>query len=116
VSRSLKPAREVTPILNKRLRRHGFLVGLWLFVNPFCAGAPSSRSGTAPFILDGNRVNAELEFVRPDGTARKTLVFVDLGSPTMILSKNYLENSTSALRNRSPFELGRWRWLWNPGR
>jgi len=32
-------------------------------------------------------VYAELEFVRPNGAARKTLVFVDLGSPSMVLSE-----------------------------
>ncbi len=43
-------------------------------------------SGTAPFVFDGNRVYAELSFVRPDGRLRKVLAFVDLGSPTTLLS------------------------------
>ena len=45
-----------------------------------------SASGTAPFVFDGNRVYAELSFIRPDGSLRKALVYVDLGSPTTLLS------------------------------
>jgi hypothetical protein len=49
--------------------------------------APIPPSGTAPFILEGNRIYAELTFVRPDGTPRNVLALVDLGSPSMILSQ-----------------------------
>jgi hypothetical protein len=51
-----------------------------------CAALPIPSTGTAPFIFEGNRIYAELTFVRPDGTSRKVLAFVDLGSPSMILS------------------------------
>src|SRR6516162_9675821 len=51
-----------------------------------CAAANPS-SGTAPFIFDGNRIYAELAFVRPDGTLHKSLAFVDLGSPSTIVSE-----------------------------
>lgn len=51
------------------------------------SGAESRSSGTTPFILDGNRIYAELAFVRPDGTLHKSLAFVDLGSPSMIVSE-----------------------------
>jgi hypothetical protein len=53
-----------------------------------CLVALSAPAGTVPFILDGNRVYARVEFVLPDGTPRKALVFVDLGSPSMVLSKD----------------------------
>ncbi len=43
-------------------------------------------SGTAPFILDGNRIYAELAFVRPDGSLHSGLAFVDMGSPAMTLT------------------------------
>ena len=49
------------------------------------------RSGTVPFIFDDNRVFAQLELVRPDGTLRKALAFVDLGTPTLVLDKNLHE-------------------------
>src|SRR6201993_1806261 len=49
------------------------------------------RSGTVPFILDDNRVFAELNFVRPNGTLRKALAFVDLGTPTLVLDKKLHE-------------------------
>lgn len=68
------------------------------------ARAQSPASGVAPFILDGNRVYARVEFVLPDGSFRKTLLFVDPGSPTMVLSKGLLEElharSTKALALR----------------
>ena len=52
-----------------------------------CVGSQRPSSGTAPFIFDGNRVYAELALVRPDGTLHKVLAFVDLGSPSTILSE-----------------------------
>ena len=54
---------------------------------PVCAHAQSASSGTVPFVLDGNRVYARVEFILPDGKARNALVFVDLGSPAVALSK-----------------------------
>lgn len=50
------------------------------------AGPQTQSSGTASFIFDGNRMYASLALVRPDGTLRKILAFVDLGSPTTVLS------------------------------
>src|SRR5476649_1094376 len=50
--------------------------------------AQSVSSGTVPFVLDGNRVYAQVEFITREGRPRKALVFVDLGSPSMILSKD----------------------------
>jgi hypothetical protein len=52
----------------------------------FCAAQAPASSGTAPFIFDGNRVYAELSFVRPDGTTHRALAFVDMGSPSMVLT------------------------------
>src|SRR5262249_6087283 len=46
---------------------------------------PAPSSGTAPFVLDGNRVYAEVSFVRPDGEPHRALVFVDMGSPSLVL-------------------------------
>ncbi len=44
-------------------------------------------TGTVPFILDDNRMFAELAFVRPDGTLRKALAFVDLGTPVPVVKE-----------------------------
>jgi hypothetical protein len=44
------------------------------------------RSGTAPFVFDGNRVYAELVFVRPDGSLHRALAFVDSGSASMTIT------------------------------
>lgn len=41
--------------------------------------------GTVPFILDDNRMFAEVAFVRPDGTLRHALAFVDLGTPAPVI-------------------------------
>ena len=49
-------------------------------------GSAQPTSGTARLLPDGNRIYAELEFVRPDGSRRNTLAFVDLGGPAMIVS------------------------------
>jgi hypothetical protein len=49
-------------------------------------GAPATASGTTHFVFEGNRIYAEVVFVRPDGTPHKTLAFVDSGSPAMIVS------------------------------
>ena len=53
--------------------------------------AQSAPSGTAPFVLDGNRVYAQVEFTMPGGKPRRARLFVDLGSPSMILSKELYE-------------------------
>ena len=57
----------------------------WLVLSNFAAEAASV--GTAPFIFDDNRVFAELQFIRPDGTRRKTFAFVDMGTPVPVLSQ-----------------------------
>jgi hypothetical protein len=46
----------------------------------------SPASGSAPFVLDGNRIYAELSFVRPDGSSHRALAYVDMGSPTTTIS------------------------------
>jgi hypothetical protein len=51
----------------------------------------SDVSGTVPFIFDDNRVFAELRFVRPDGTLRKAVAFVDLGTPRMVIEQKLLQ-------------------------
>jgi len=65
-----------------------FLVCLAMPVQGLSAPGPeASSSGTVPFILDDNRMFAELVFVRPDGTPRKAFVFVDLGTPVPVLNE-----------------------------
>jgi hypothetical protein len=54
-------------------------------------GSEVSSVGTVPFILDDNRMFAELVFVRPDGTPRKAFVFVDLGTPVLVLNEKLRE-------------------------
>jgi hypothetical protein len=54
---------------------------------PLAGAGDSPTTETEPFLFDGDRVYAELAFVRPDGTVHRTLAFVDLGSPSLIVSK-----------------------------
>jgi hypothetical protein len=56
-----------------------------------CAGSrlfaqTSPVSGTAPFVFDGNRMYAELSFVRSDGSSHRALAYVDMGSPSMMMT------------------------------
>jgi hypothetical protein len=84
----------------------GMMLLSWLFllVGPVRLHAQSPLSGTVPFVLDGNRVYAQVEFTTAEGKPRKALVFVDLGSPSVILSKalyeelNLSSNKTLGLR------------------
>ena len=48
--------------------------------------AAGAGPGAVPFVLDGNRVYARVEFVRPDGSTRAVLAFVDLGGTEMELT------------------------------
>jgi hypothetical protein len=54
--------------------------------NQIGSGLEMPTSGTAPFIFEGNRIFAEVGIVRPDGTLHNALTFVDLGSPSTIIS------------------------------
>ena len=51
------------------------------------AQVPAS-AGTTPFVFDGNRMYAELGFVRPDGSIHRALAFVDMGSSSMTLTES----------------------------
>lgn len=51
-----------------------------------CRAAPTA-CGTTRFVLDGNRIYAELAFVRPDGSLHRSLAFVDMGTPSMSLNQ-----------------------------
>jgi hypothetical protein len=52
-----------------------------------CARSQTVSSGTTSFVFEGNRMYAEVTTIRPNGTPRKILAFVDMGSPSMVLSK-----------------------------
>jgi hypothetical protein len=60
---------------------------LALFTVGPCVASEAPSAGTVPFLLDDNRMFAELEFVRPDGTLRKAFAFVDLGTPVPVLDE-----------------------------
>jgi hypothetical protein len=67
------------------------LLLLLVFLTRASQALDSERSGTVPFIFDDNRVFAQLDFVRADGTLRKVLAFVDLGTPALVLDKKLHE-------------------------
>jgi hypothetical protein len=64
------------------------LTGVLVFLGSDGVRAQSASSGAVSFALGGNRIYAHMEFITPQGKPRKALVFVDLGSPAMILSKD----------------------------
>jgi hypothetical protein len=64
-------------------RQGGCFLLLFTVLTPAQA---STLSGTAPFVLDGNRIYAELSFVRSDGSSHRALAFVDMGSPSTTVS------------------------------
>ena len=73
---------------------------------------PSSHSqtpasGTTHFLLDGNRMYAEVAFVRPNGTLRRALVFVDLGSPSAVLSSELLKELDLGSKKVLSLEVGK---------
>jgi hypothetical protein len=71
-----------------------------------CLGAQSPPSGTTALILEGNRIYAELAFVRPDGTLHKTFAFVDLGSPSMIVSEALFKELQVGEKTPLTFRIG----------
>ena len=73
------------------LIRTEILLLLLVFLTRASQALDSERSGTVPFIFDDNRVFAQLDFVRADGTLRKVLAFVDLGTPALVLDKKLHE-------------------------
>jgi hypothetical protein len=70
-----------------RLRLRPMAVGL-LCLSALCCERRSPATGSARFVIDGNRVYAELSFVRTNGSARKALAFVDMGSPSMSIEES----------------------------
>ena len=46
----------------------------------------AALGGATRFVVDGNRMYAELAFRRPDGSTHRALAFVDMGSPSMMLT------------------------------
>jgi len=50
--------------------------------------AVEQQSGTVPFIFDDNRIFAEIAFVPPDGTPRKAVAFVDIGTPQLVIEQD----------------------------
>ena len=66
----------------------------------------AESSGTVPFIFDDNRVFAQLEFVRPDGIARKAYAFVDLGTPVMVLDEKLYQELQVDHKNPLRFRVG----------
>ena len=77
--------------MNPGLIRTAILLLLLVFLTRASQALDSERSGTVPFIFDDNRVFAQLDFVRADGTLRKVLAFVDLGTPALVLDKKLHE-------------------------
>jgi hypothetical protein len=57
-----------------------------------CLAQNTSSAGTTTFVLDGNRMYAVLDFVRPDGSIHRALAFVDMGSPAMAVRESLFKD------------------------
>jgi hypothetical protein len=73
--------------LAKSGRRCSLMLVLWLLCVPLFAQSEIS-SGTTPFVFNGNRMYAQLSFVRPDCSIHKALAFVDMGSPSFTVNES----------------------------
>jgi hypothetical protein len=60
-------------------------------LNPTVSASADATSGTVPLLLDGDRIYAELTFVRPNGVRHSVWAFVDLGGPSMLVSEELLQ-------------------------
>ena len=72
--------------------------------------AETHSSGTISFIFDDNRIFAEVEFARPDGTPRKAIAFVDIGTPQLVLEQSLgkelgIENAKQAVLRIGDLEI-----------
>jgi hypothetical protein len=65
-----------------------------------------SLSGTTPFVLDGNRMYAELAFLRPDGSIHRALAFVDLGSPSVMVTESLFKELQLERKRPLGFRVG----------
>jgi hypothetical protein len=63
-----------------------------LFI-PVLLATTFASSGTTSLVLDGNRIYARLAFVRPDGSLHWALAFVDMGSPSTILTESPVQRA-----------------------
>jgi hypothetical protein len=66
----------------------------------------SSPIGTTSFVLDGNRIYAELNFLRADGSIHRALAFVDMGSPDMTLTSALFDEMRAAQNSHLRFQIG----------
>jgi hypothetical protein len=82
------------------------LILLFVGRDSLALGSEPASTGTVPFIFDDNRVFAELAFVRPDGTLRKAVAFVDLGTPVMVLDQKLREELQVDKKKLLSFRVG----------
>lgn len=83
-----------------------------------CASAPPSNrqredarvaptSGTTSFVLDGNRVYADLDFLLPNGSTHRAYAYVDMGSANAQLSAPLYDSLGVANGAPARFKIGR---------
>ncbi|HEU5336422.1 MAG TPA: hypothetical protein VFU27_10680 [Terriglobales bacterium] len=68
--------------------------------------AKPRSSGTEHFIFDDNRIFTPVTFVRPHGTLRKTLAFVDMGTPVLVLSSALAKDLQLDRKGAVAFRIG----------
>ena len=74
--------------MKQGLTRIAIFLLILVFVARTSEALDSERTGTVPFIFDDNRIFAEIAFARPDGTLRKAIAFVDVGTPQLVIEQD----------------------------
>lgn len=93
-------------IMPKTFSHKSALVILLLLGCLISLAQPAASPGTVPFLFDGNRIYAELSFVRPDGSVHKALAFVDMGSPSFVVTESLFKALEADRGKPVVFEIG----------
>jgi len=78
----------------------------WSVVAVVWAEHDPSILGKTTFVIDGNRIYAELGFVRPDGSLHRALAFVDMGSSRMTIRESLAKDLQLDRRESFAFRVG----------
>lgn len=77
-----------------------------LLASALARADPAPIKGTTPFLLDGNRIYAQLDFIRADGSTHRALAFVDMGSPGMAIRESLAEDLQLGQHRPLRFKVG----------
>jgi len=77
-----------------------------ILLSPDCSAQERPASGTTSFILEGNRVYALLEFLKPDGSTHAAYAYVDMGAADAGISGPLYDSLGIAAGTPARFSVG----------